>query len=428
MILLYFMESEDGFFRVDVNKDPIMSFLTNKLNIEAIYWAFLLHLIIVFYLWLNGNLFELSLPAQIKSVIDTTELRTITPINDPIFITGIIFIAIIGHVWFRLSSDLPKALINLRKSGIIKKKKVLGTSERGQIIIFRKPLRSLNEFYTRMISPIGSKKELEDIDDYKSFLVRFEKTLNSRISYFVGAGGSLLFLYVINQYALKTPIEESSILTWANYRIFPVNAIFYETLWAICYFIIGVMIWKIFQIAIYIRGLFKEFETEIKPFHPDKCGGLMPITLIVMNINMFVFAAGIALVIVYYSYLRTYIPNIWFFLLGYVMVSIFLFFWPLIGARESMKANKERFMELFSTPLSREYELIFQEFKDGIDTYDKHLDEKHLGKILTLREIYDRASLMPVWPYDRDSIIQFTSRVLFPIFLIVVSVLLPKYI
>ncbi len=93
-----------------------------------------------------------------------------------------------------------------------------------------------------------------------------------------------------------------------------------------------------------------------------------------------------------------------------------------------MKTNKERFLELFSRPLNREYEMIFLEFKNGIDTYDKHLDEKHLAKVEALRDFYDRALNMPVWPFDRDSILAFISRVLFPILLIVVSVIIEKYV
>lgn len=422
------MEKKDNIYEVYINQDPVMNFITNKLNIETIYLAFFLHLIILIYVWINGNLFKLNIPNQIIQAIDSSKLQEITPINDPIFITGLLFITVIGYVWFRLSTDLPKALINLRKNGIVKEEKFTRKTERGDVLLFRKPFRLLNEFYTERISPNNIKKEKKDIDHYEIFLIRFEKALNSKVSYLVGIGATLLFLYIINQYALNTPIDKSFILTWVDYRIFPVNAFLYELLWAICYFIIAIMVWKLIQTAIYIKGIFKEFNTEIKPFHPDKCGGLKPITSIVMNINMFVFAAGIALVIIYYSYFRVYISNIWFFLFGYVIVSIFLFFWPLLGARESMKNSKEKFIELFSMSLNQEYELIFQEFKDGIDKFDEHLDERHLKKILTLRDIYERASLMPVWPYDRDSILQFASRVLLPILLIVISIFLEKYI
>jgi hypothetical protein len=99
----------------------------------------------------------------------------------------------------------------------------------------------------------------------------------------------------------------------------------------------------------------------------------------------------------------------------------------LIGARDSMKTNKEMFLEFFSEPLNHEYELIFQEFKDGIDDYDKHLDERHLTKVAALRDFYDRAEKMPIWPFDRDTILAFISRVLLPLTLIAINMLIARY-
>ena len=91
-----------------------------------------------------------------------------------------------------------------------------------------------------------------------------------------------------------------------------------------------------------------------------------------------------------------------------------------------MKANKEKFLDLFCNPLSREYELIFQEFSDGIDTFDTHLDEKNLSRVTILRDFYDRANQMPVWPFDRDTILAFSSRVLLPIGLILLNMIIAQ--
>lgn len=145
-----------------------------------------------------------------------------------------------------------------------------------------------------------------------------------------------------------------------------------------------------------------------------------------MDINLFVFATGIGFVIIYYSYLTDLIHHIWAVFVAYIGMSIFLFFYPLIGARESMKRNKEQFLKRFSKPLEQEYEVIFQEFKDGVDKSDKHLSTKHLARVTALRDIYDRAMTMPVWPFDRDTVLAFTSRVLLPIILIVINIVISE--
>lgn len=422
------MGNKNNDVTIDLNKDPVMSFIINKLGVEAIFWALFLHLLVIIYVGYTGNLFELSVPAEIDAIIDASKLTVITPPEDPIFITGIIIVVAVGYMWLRLSSDLPKSLRNLKKNDIIKRKKIVKRKEREGIVIFRKLFVFLDNLYTSKVILRKMKKRGKELDDYEIFLARFEYVLNTKLSYLFALGGVIFFLYIVYLYTMKAPIEESLTLVWIDYRFFPMNTIIYETVWVICYFVIALMIWKLLQIAIYIKRLFDEFEIDIRPFHPDRVGGLRPITQIVMDINLLVFAAGISFAIVYFSYLKTLIPNIWGIIAAYVAISIFLFFYPLMGARESMKINKERFLELFSRPLNREYEMIFLEFKDGIDSYDKHLDEKHLAKVTTLRDFYDRALNMPVWPFDRDSILAFVSRVLFPVLLILVSVILERYI
>jgi hypothetical protein len=403
-----------------------MNFVANRLGIETIYCAFFFHLLVVLYVWLTGNLFELSVPPHIEATVDISQLQLVTPLKDPIFITGIIFIVITGYVWLKLSSELPEALEDLERNGIVKEKKIVEEEDENTIVVFRRPFKFLNSFYTNKIA-IPRVKEQKDVDEFDIFLKRFDYTLNNTLCYVAGVVGVLIYLYILYQYTMKTPVEESLILIWLNYRFFPVYFVIYQAIWIVGYFILTVIVWKMLQIAVYIRGLFSEFETDIRPFHPDKCGGLKPITQIVVNINLFVFASGLSLVIVYYTYLRTLIPNIWVLFAGYIFISLFLFFYPLLGARDSMRINKERFLAFFSTPLNREYELIFQEFRDGIDSYDKHLDEKHLVKVKTMRDFYDQAMKMPVWPFDRDTILMFASRVLLPLLLIVANMILAKY-
>lgn len=422
------MGKNDDRLTVNLNMDPVMRFLINRLGVETMYWGLLLHLFVVIYIWKTGTLFELPIPQQIEAVVDISKLEMITPIRDPIFITGIVFIIIIGYVWLRLSSDLPKALRDLKKNGIIKRKKIISDKKEYTIVVLRKPFRFLDNLYTNKVLLPKAKKRHKDMDDYEIFLMRFEHVLNTKLSYLFGVCGVVVFLYVVYQFTMKASIVDSMTLIWIDYRYFPVNTIIYESIWIVGYFIITVMSWKLLQTAIYIKKLFDEFETDIRPFHPDKCGGLRPITQIVVNINLFVFAAGIGIVIIYYSYMRVLIPDIWLLFVGYIAFSVFLFFYPLIGARDSMKTNKEKFLELFSEPLNREYELVFQEFRDGIDDFDQHLDERHLTKVSTIRDFYDRAVKMPIWPFDRDTIFTFISRVLLPFILIVINMIIARYV
>lgn len=401
-----------------------MNMAVSKLHVEAIYIVAVLHVVLLIYIGCNGNLFELSVPPHIiedfnKSDVSISvfisELDRITPLKDPIFYAGIVFIVIFGIVWLRLSFDLPDALERLEKNGMIKGVKNLPTETKGYIM-FRRISRALNDFI--------AKKRREETT-YEEFLERLQCALNSRVAYLFGAFGAASYLiYQVK----KVPIEQSKTLIWKDYRAFLGYFTIYTAIWVVCFFIIAIMIWKLLQIAIYIRELFKEFEVNIKPFHPDKIGGLKPITQIVVNINLFVFAAGIGLFFVYISYLRERWPHLWCIFAGYIIISTVLFFYPLSSARESMKKSKEEFLNTFSKTLNQEYNKVFKEFKEGgIRPCDEHLSEEYLNQVKALRDFYDQAKKMPVWPFDRDTILTFTSRVLLPIFLVVINMIVMKY-
>lgn len=79
------MGKEDDRFTVDLNKDPLMCFVINRLGVEIIYWALLLHAFVLIYIWQTGNLFDLPVPPEVEAVVDISELEMITPIRDPIY-------------------------------------------------------------------------------------------------------------------------------------------------------------------------------------------------------------------------------------------------------------------------------------------------------------------------------------------------------
>jgi len=177
------MEKEDDGFTVNLNKDPVMRFVVDRLGVETIYWALILHAIVLIYIWRSGYLFELPVPLEIRAAVNISEMEMITPIRDPIFITGIIFIVIIGYVWLKLSSDLPKALRDLKKNGIVKGKRIVTKEKEDTIVVLRKPFRFLDSLYTNKVLLPKAKKRDKSMDDYEIFLARFEHVLNTKLSY-----------------------------------------------------------------------------------------------------------------------------------------------------------------------------------------------------------------------------------------------------
>jgi hypothetical protein len=364
--------------------------------------------------------------AQLQKIEENLELKKIAPLKDPIFYTGIVLIIIIGCVWLRLSSVLPDALGDLEE---IKGEERHGKNgeemnEKKHIIFFKRILTSIDNFYGEKFLLPAVRKISKKRHGYEFFLARFEYMLNTRLSWSFGLAGILC--YLLYQYK-KAPIYESMVVVWVDWRVFPDYAIFYGAIWAICYFILGIMVWKLLLTAIFIKKFFDEYEVDIRPFHPDKVGGLKPVTNIVININMFVFAGGISLVIIYSSYLKGLIHHIWIIFVGYILVSVFLFFYPLLGARKSMKESKEKYMESFSKSLIKEYENASKQLATENKDDDTCLKEDHAKRVKTLKEFYDQAALMPVWPFDRDTVLTFASRILLPVVLVVINMVIAKY-
>ncbi|MBU7031821.1 MAG: hypothetical protein HXS53_04780 [Theionarchaea archaeon] len=217
-----------------------MNLIVNKLGIESIYWALILHGIVLLYVWYSGNLVSLSIKGEFTPV-SSPSLQVVTPFNDPVFITGILVIIVVGYVWLRLSSSLPQAFQDLERNGIIKERKRPGKGNDEEVIILRRPLRYLGSSLINRIMLPCLKPHAGNMNDYDRFLAEFEYVLNTKLSYLFGVGGVVLFLNIVYLYCLKAPIEDTSILTWIDYRYFPTNTILYEAVWTVIYFFIALM-------------------------------------------------------------------------------------------------------------------------------------------------------------------------------------------
>jgi hypothetical protein len=218
--------------------------------------------------------------------------------------------------------------------------------------------------------------------------------------------------------------------SWQNTSDFA----FWFTIFAwIVMFIAGILlVIKGVLTIIWLNRLFKEFEVGIRILHPDGAGGLSPLGKFSANIGYVLGIYGIGLVVGNLSEARIsgqdylsvvtqpYVLILWGL---YLLLAPVIFFLPLGVAHSTMKKAKDEYVSRISDQFDLEIEKIYpqlssdtQQFKLGIE------------KIEQLQRLYNITSRFPVWPFNHTNLVRFSSSVLTPLALSLLTILLESMI
>jgi hypothetical protein len=174
-------------------------------------------------------------------------------------------------------------------------------------------------------------------------------------------------------------------------------------------------------ISIYwLRRIFIDFETVIRPFHPDKAGGLSPLGDFTLSLSYLITASGALLVfipitreyVLYRIFQFSLSQDIVIGIIAYLILAPIAFFAPLSVAHKSMKSAKEKILlqidEYFQDEMAALQVALVK--KDPID-------QNKVSRLKDLQSLYDTAYRFPVWPFNTENITRFTTTYLSPILL-----------
>ena len=258
-------------------------------------------------------------------------------------------------------------------------------------------------------------------ESFLAYLQQFEKMLNGRLSQL--AGGLCVLLGLIStypvQYYLHTRVwvfgfsETLSFYLWGHGSIIA----------PLAGYVIGLLIWRITTIAVFIGKMGTDFTFRMQPNHPDLCGGLKPLGDLCLTIAIIIVVPFIDLAI--WRFITTFWPNmegyitIWGTLFGNWMVglgvaSIFVFVQPVYRLHLQMEARK-REIQADLDILSHKIDELTLELRTQAYRLTPKEGTDKLETIEFMKKVYLENSRIPTWPFDWKVVVQFVSAQAVPV-------------
>ena len=181
----------------------------------------------------------------------------------------------------------------------------------------------------------------------------------------------------------------------------------------------------IFAIRYSIRRLDELHALMIRPLNPDNAGGLKPLGAYTLNLNK-PMTLPIFWIVAYYFTLGSNIL-LWVALGAYMIVVVFGFITPLSSAHNAMLKAKQMEMKR----IYNEFTKVYENHIEGISikwkgpNYKAELEDTiQVGRVIQqLRDFYNVAKNMPMWPFNTEIIIKLASALGIPFILIILKTL-----
>lgn len=214
--------------------------------------------------------------------------------------------------------------------------------------------------------------------------------------------------------------EQKKFVGWltVNNVVFIYHAFF----WYIIFLIGSLMLIKILVTLYWFNLLFKNFEVDVRVLHPDKSGGLSPLSNFSLKIGYMIGIFGLTTITTIWSQSSYLTPGKVFSLytspatislgVAYILIAPLVFFAPIGSAHSAMKKAKNDYIISISDQFKRD----FTNIQLLLNKDSKNL-KSSLEKIEYLQKIHEMASKFPVWPFNTSSIIIFFSSVFSPFIL-----------
>ena len=257
----------------------------------------------------------------------------------------------------------------------------------------------------------GDSSDIEPLrKEYRRFLKGFERRLNHRDAYLL----ALVFALIVGVINFSIPVGEYD---WCTVERFPVTRGSYVLGDMLIAVFFGLLVWKILVTVYYLRRLSDEFDLNVQPLHPDSSGGMKPLGDLSFSVDSVLLAVGIWLSVGLFTAVPSQLWIVYSGIVVYMALATFLFFYPLHKVHHLMSEKKIDLLDRLSRKTNSYYTSIYNEVLDE----DRDVDPEKLRKLNDLEELYRKASDMPVWPFDKETLTKFISTVGFPLSMAIVN-------
>jgi hypothetical protein len=288
-------------------------------------------------------------------------------------------------------------------------------------LLFDRVPEALRLIWTRDLVRSSQGAE-EPARTYLDFVRQFERALNARWAWLVGA--ILAVIGFVSTFPMMSWIRNGQ---WPNY-IDPIRYYFYGNL-AIAVlplgYLMGLLAWRVGVIAYFVDVLGKRFELQVQPRHPDKCGGLKPLGDWCMAIAFLLLLP--AFYFSFWGIAITFFPSSqtqvaadlwggWYQQLLVVLCigALFLFVQPLYSIHLEME-KRRREIQAELDELSHKIDEIMLELRTKADTLTPEQGKQRLETIEFMQKVHEQSKQIPTWPFDADNLRRFGIAQVVPV-------------
>jgi len=222
---------------------------------------------------------------------------------------------------------------------------------------------------------------------------------------------------------------------WYVYKTAPF--VFIITAYAVDMTVLLLSVGRIAVFASELRKLFRLFDLDIRPLHPDRGGGLGSIGQFSVRLGGFIAVLGLngGALLLLQQYSRTgsfvlvgryfsFTLGTWLGIIAYlalIPVSFLAFVWT---AHSAMKrAKDERLLRI-----AEQFELVYGALQSHISqpesSYCQVDLEGYLDQIEQLQKLYKVTEAFPVWPFNFQDLVRFVTTTISPLALTLLPTLL----
>lgn len=262
---------------------------------------------------------------------------------------------------------------------------------------------------------------------WQTFTTDFEQALRSRWRLLFSA--VFIIAGIVQILSLSGIITNLPVRDWFENEFVLLPFVLWEILFifivpVLIGYYVGISLWLLFVVSLYVRWLTPTFTLDIQPSHGDMCGGLKRLGDICLK--MAVLCILPAVVFGFWGMvgiLQEVVPEVvtGMYLASMVMsVSSFLvFFLPLWRIHRVMVREKARFQdEAVSRIAPIEAKLRDLVTQGGLASNEAQMLDSQLSK---LRELYPKGVKYPTWPFDTNILLKLFTPQIVPIITIIVG-------
>lgn len=208
----------------------------------------------------------------------------------------------------------------------------------------------------------------------------------------------LCCLEVLNR-SRYTSLANLAYVSWRDFGFFPTNWLVFVFMTLSMFFVLGIIIWKMFCVISFMRELNKDYDLILKPYDTDGLGGFKPLEKLWFKMSfvaMPILANLIILSVLGYFWGPAYYPlGRSFDLLLTLFVIVVLLIYPIQKYHSIIETQKANFIEDIERKIDRHYKKI----KEALSEEEKDLEKGYLGQIRQLQEIMGDVKSIPSWPF-----------------------------